>query len=220
MKDRINFSSFLHQAALLSYEDLNKLFDEMGSFSFFNVSSLQKDPIDSISKQSFLSFYKQYLEDLFSSKQLDVALISKMFSQAMARDPECFSKMELSEGRFLIKAARSVIQMQPLALFASSIDKQIHVKSFAKEAQSFGIKFSFPTIYEIASSHKIVELDPKDVEYALFNVIRRFLRHHTRPLAVVGPEGKNVYSFRYSNSLQNEVEAMPFFGEQGLKVVL
>lgn len=220
MRPMINFSGFLHQAVLLSKQELENLFHEMGCFGFYNVSSVQNLIQDSVTKERFLEFYSHYLSKLFADEPLDHLEISKMFSLALATGPECFVKQTLSEDRFLLKPKRSVIQMQPLACFVSSLDKQIHIKSFAKDAQSFGIKFSFPTIYEDTQLHKIIELDVKDPEYALFNTLRRFLRHKTTPVVVESDKDKKVYSFRYSQDLKEKIQYMPFFSKHGLRVCL
>lgn len=220
MTFKVNFSGFLHQATLLSSDSLKKLLSELPDINFYNVSSVQLEGSQGVSREAFLEFYESYIETLFSDGALDHALMSKMFSLAMATSEDCFYKQDLSLGRFLLKPCRSVIQMQPLALFVSSLDGLIHIKSFAKDAASFGLKFSFPTIYEQSGDHKIIELDPEDKEYAAFNVLRRFLRHHTRPVTVIGPQGKKTYSFRYSEDLKDKICKMSFLKRHGLEMIV
>lgn len=217
---RINFSGFQNQSVLFSYKDLENLFILLEPFSFFNVSQVLNKTFHQITKNEFLNFYKSYLEDLFLEKELDFQKIALFFSQGIASDGDCFFKQELVGERFLLKPKRSILQMQPLGLFASSIDKKIHIKSFAKDALSFGIKFNFPTIYEDQNSHTIIELDPCDLEYTKYIKLRKFIRHHTKPMVIEGNGERNIYPFRYSEELKEKIVKLSFFEKNGLTVCL
>jgi hypothetical protein len=217
---RINFSGFQYQSALLSLNDLKLLFLELEPFEFFNVSQVLDQNAAKITTHEFLEFYHEYLEALFLEKELDYKKVSVFFSQAIASSFHCFYKQELASSRFLLKPKRSVLQMQPLGLFASSIDRKIHTKSFAKDALSFGIKFNFPTIYEDTSLHEIIELKTIDIEYAKYIKLRQFLRHHTKPMMIEGNGEKNIYPFRYSEELIDKICKLSFFEKNGLKVLI
>jgi hypothetical protein len=220
MSSKINFSGFLQQTVLLSLDDLKKLFESISPFEFFNVSSVQTQGSKAIGLSDFLDVYEQFLKDLFEEERIDVKKYGPIFSLAIASSQSCFFKQEFSEGRFLLKPKRSVIQLQPLGLFVSSLDREIHIKSFAQDAESFGLKLSFPTIYEDVGSHQIHELKPDDSEYTKFNLIRQFVRHHTKPLIIVRDQEKKVYSVRYSEDLKSQVSKMSFFERHGLKVII
>lgn len=217
---RINFSGYQNQAVLFSYNDLKALFALLKPFAFFNVSQVQEEGAKECTQEEFLSFYKQYLDSLFEEEELDFKKISLFFSQALASSQDCFFKQPLSDSRFLLKPKRSVLQMQPLGLFVSSIDKKIHIKSFAKDALSFGIKFNFPTIYEDTSSHEIIELKPNDDEYKKYAVLRQFVRHQTKPMIIEDGHEKNIYPFRYSEELKDKICKLSFFEKNGLKVLV
>lgn len=217
---RINFSGYQNQSVLFSYNDLKALFELLKPFAFFNVSQVQEEGSKACTQEEFLSFYKKYLDSLFEEEELDFKQISLFFSQALASSQDCFFMQPLSESRFLQKPKRSVLQMQPLGLFVSSIDKKIHIKSFAKDALSFGIKFNFPTIYEDTSSHEIIELKPNDDEYKKYTVLRQFVRHHTKPMIIEDGYEKNTYPFRYSEELKDKICKLRFFEKNGLKVLV
>ena len=218
MIPRVNFSGYQYQSVLLSVNDLKKVLDLFEPVSFFNVSSVQTQDQTGLDKASFLRFYEHYLNDLFAEQPLDIAAINFHFSHALATSIDCFFKQEFSEGRFLLKPKRSVLQMQPLGLFVSSIDHKVHIKSFAKDALSFGIKFNFPTIFEDTSQHLIHELETSDPEYARYILLRQFIRHHTKPVILEHADEKNVYPFRYSDDLKEKICNLSFFAKNGLKV--
>lgn len=217
---RINFSGFQHQAVLLSDQDLKDLFGLLEPFAFFNVSQVIDQTGIKISKDDFLEFYQIYLTTLFLNQEVDHKKISFYFSHAIASSEGCFVKQDLSEGRFLLKPQRSVLQMQPLGLFMSSVDKKIHIKSFAKDALSFGIKFHFPVIYEDTSKHEIIELKPSDTEYKKYITLRQFIRQKTKPVIIEDKGVKTIYPFRYSEPLKEKICSLSFFENNGLKVLI
>jgi hypothetical protein len=217
---KINFSGYLQQQVLFSLDHLKKLFEMRQDVKFYNVSSIQNDGDKPLSIQDFLVFYEKYLGDLFQDGNLSKKTIQENFSLALSTSALFFHKQPLSLGRCLLKLKRSCIQMQPLGLFVSSLDQSIHFKSFAKEAQSFGIRFNFPTIYEDTMCHEIIELPLDDTEYTLFNVIRQFVRHHTKPLTIYDGKEKKVYPIRYSDDLKENVLNMSFFKKHGLTVLV
>lgn len=217
---RINFSGFQYQSILLSYEDLQDLFELLEPFEFFNVSQVIDETVLKMSKNDFLEFYHAYLIALLSDQELDHKKISLYFSQAIASSEGCFLKQEFTGARFLLRPKRSVLQMQPLGLFVSSIDKKIHIKSFAKDALSFGIKFNFPIIYEDTGTHEIIELKPSDVEYLKYIKLRQFVRQRTKPVMIEDHGEKNIYPFRYSEPLKEKICNLNFFKKNGLKVLI
>jgi hypothetical protein len=219
MNHSINFSNYLKLEVLFSYEDLTKLLELLKPFEFFNVSGVQESSSLQESCESFLSFYKNYLRNLFEHKLVDPQIISKMFSLSVAPSEDFFHKITFSQNRFLWKPKRSVIQFQPLGLFISSINQELHTKTFAKDVQSFGLKILFPTIYELSAIHQITELEPKDSEYEKFSKIRHFVRHHTQPLILLKGDEKKVTAIRYSHDLKEQILNMKFFHDYGLKVV-
>lgn len=208
---KVNFSGYLYQNVLFSKEDLEQLLILLRPFEFFNTSSVQTQQDDIMTEDRFLNFYERYLHHLFLDQPLDDKDIARMFLISLATSSSCFAKQELSHNRFLLKPIRPVIQLQPLGLFVSSIDKQIHAKTFSKEAQPFGIKISFPTIYEETQSHIIQEIKPDDIEYEKFAAIRQFIRNQTKPLILIHKGEKKVYPIRYSENLKDEISKMKFF---------
>jgi hypothetical protein len=220
MNPKINFSGFLQQGVLFSLKDLEEALTLLEPFEFYNVSSVQTSQSLPITQRAFLQFYKSYLSHLFEGTECDESKIAMMFSHAIASDSHFFVKMELPGDRFLFKPKRSVIQLQPLGLFISSLNQEIHTKTFAKDAQSFGLKWNFPTIYEDAQEHKIHELTPNDSEFQKFTKLRQFIRHHTQPLIVTHAGEKKVYTFRYSKDLKDQISKMKFFTQRGLEVVI
>ncbi len=216
----ICFSGTVTQGVLLSVEDLAALFKELEPFEFYNVSSVQTHHEPKMTSDDFLEFYQRYLEALFSNQPLVEEEIRKMFSWAIASSKEAFHRQELPSSRFLLKPKRAVIQWQPLGLFISSLDKKIHTKTFAKQVQSFGVKWSFAHIYEIKQEHKVVEVGPGDPEWEKFMVFRRFVRQNTEPLQLRLGSQREVYPFRFSSQLKSRLSGIAFFKEHQLEVVL
>jgi hypothetical protein len=169
--------------------------------------------------EEFISFYDQFLGSLFEKNAFDCEQTKTMLSYAIASDDEFFFKKELPQDRYLLKPNRSVIQMQPLGLFVSSIDQAIHAKSYAKDTQSFGIKFSIALTYEDAKLHKIYRLDLEDSEYKAFNELRRFVRNKTIPLTIQHHGEKKVYPFRFSKDLKDKISDIEIFKKNSMIVL-
>lgn len=217
---QINFSGLLHQTVLFSLESMKELLGLISPFKFYNVSSLQHIEDPSITLDQFLAFYDDYLNMLLRLNDLDLSYVKAFFSLAIASGDHCFTQQILPNNRCLFKPLRSVIQLQPLGLFISSVDKKVHIKGFSQESASFGLKVSFATIYEDTAVHKIYELSPSDVEYQKFITLRQFIRKKTKPLILEFEGEKTVTQVRYSQSLQPQIAQMTCFAQHGLKVVV
>lgn len=220
MREGVNFSNYISQGVLLSTEDLRNLFLELVPFNFYNVSSVQTLSDPPLNVAGVLEFYEAYLEKLLSNASIDSKEVQKMFSLALAENDQAFTRVDLPGSRFLLKPSRSVIQWQPLGLFISSMDHEIHTKTFAKEVQSFGIKWSFAQVYEDIASHKITQVGPQDLEWEKLMIFRRFVRHHTEPLQVLRGNETHTYPFRFSNKLKSKLYGIEFFKRHHVEIRL
>lgn len=207
----INYSNILSFYALFSKKDLEEAFKLLEGFSFYNVSSVFPKEEKMPSKSDFLGFYERFLEALLNNKPLDNPCLKQMFSLALSSNEAFFTKKECSNNRLLMKPNRSVIQLQPVGLFVSSINHELYAKSYAKEALCFGLKFSIALTYEDSINHKIYHLDHGDAQYQVFNALRRFVRHKTIPLSVMIDQEKKVYPYRFSEELKPYIADMVFF---------
>jgi hypothetical protein len=207
----INYSNILSFYVLFSKDDLKEAFHVLEGFNFYNVSSVFPKVEKMPSKEDFLAFYESFLEALFTNNPIDNEKLKKMFSMAISSSEAFFTKKECSNDRLLMKPNRPVIQMQPCGLFSSSIDHELHAKSYAKDALCFGIKFSIALTYEDAIKHKIYHLEFTDREYQAFNELRRLVRHKTYPLTVMIDQEKKVYPYRFSHEFKPKISDIDFF---------
>jgi hypothetical protein len=196
-------SKWLKFQVLCDPDELEKLFNHLQPFSIYpltGVISLEQIPM---SPAFFLQEYASWIEGLKRGVVPTDAQLRKVLACAFTQTPDALYLQDLSNGRYLVKIAQPVIQVQTHYFTYSSIDGVFRPMSMGSDSIFWGIQLSYPQIYQHSETMDLLESgDTPNAE--LFQKVREWIREATRatPFFVDGKKinvpiriGKNCLSW-------------------------
>ncbi len=144
-----------------------------------------------ITLSDFLTCYGDYVKSLKNSQLPNPSDYKKIFSAALSANSSALYALILNAEKYLLRAAKPIIQLQPLEIHYSIEDKKFRPLVFGQECISWGVQFSYPQIYLDVESKQVVKTQDlkSDLNRSLFNMIQKWVRSHTIPTPFV-VEGK------------------------------
>ncbi len=174
-------SKYFLYHVLISPKEMESLISFLPLFNIYNVSEVTTEK--KISKEAFLSLYRQYMEEAARGE-------FPSFSAAWSLDEEAIECKEVRPGMFFQKAIRPVIQLR--AHYYSISGKEVNPMSFGKKSIPWGVQFGFPLLYRDPETKEVIEpLKKGGGNLPLFQALKAWMRTNTRPVKMF-IEGEEV----------------------------
>lgn len=213
-------AKWLHLPVLLDPSEMAALLEELKGVRIYLGSRVVPLGKEELSHEEFLQVYRGYIDQLRQGESPDLAAIRDSFSTFWTTAPEQLYRIDLSEGRAIVRASRPVIQLQLHQIGYSSLDGKFRSMVFGKESLSWGIQFSYPQLYQDGESKRFYKVDESDdfPNTALFRQLQRWMRLNSRPTPFeVGGQRSNE-PIRLGKSCFSWINRHPQLAQHGIRV--
>lgn len=188
---------------LIDIDEMEDLFSSLGEFSMLDGSRPVDQQSALISKKTFLEGYREYIEGIKTGNLVDESFLQPLFSSMITCDLSLLYAIDLSKGRYLIKAKKPIIQLQRHHFIFSDL---FHSGVMGKESVTWGIQFSYPQLCLDPQTKRISKVDqsPLFPNTQLFLQLAKWVRQNTMATPfLVGEKlinqpmrlGKNCFSW-------------------------
>jgi hypothetical protein len=178
----LNVSKWLNIQVLLDVDEMHDLINQLSLFNIIPVGCIINKMHPFLSHEDFFKCYSTYIEALKIGQEPDPRSYSAAFSCALSMGPEEFYALDVSANTMLVKPCLPVVQMQAHSMGYSVIDEQIYPMVRGPDTISWGIQFSFPSLFQdkksVESSNTLKE--ERFRNNILFQEIQKWMRRHTR----------------------------------------
>lgn len=175
-------SKWLQSQVLLSGDEMETLFEALGSFYIYQIGSVLKRGEEWVPRQIFLDKYRDYVAALQQGQIPEDSLYSPFFSSVFTTTSEALYAISIGDDQQLIRISRPVIQLQAHRMDYSSADGKFRSMTYGTESILWGIQFSFPQLFQDNRSLEIKQVSGLAFPNAsLFQILQRWVRHHTVP---------------------------------------
>lgn len=173
-------SKWLKYPILIDGEEMEALFKTLGDFWIFLTSQMAKPGQGILPKETFLTLYHQYVDQLKAGINPDLPLFRAPFSSVLSVTGDALYAVQLSDSEQLIKICKPVIQMQPHHFDYSPLDGKFRSMVWGPQSLSWGIQFSYPQIYQ-DEKMQVRQIDESSdcPNTALFRLLQKWIRYHT-----------------------------------------
>ncbi len=179
-------SKYLKYQVLCDGEELKKLFD--GSFGIYPLTFL--GDANAVDVGEFLEEYSRWIDGLKRGLVPEEAQLKKWLGCALTADTDALWRQEIPGGRYLVKMAKPVIQMQAHFFTYSRVDGVFRPMSMGLGSIFWGLQFSYPQLFQDPKTMELLEVDGF-VNCDLFQKIKLWVRNETRATPFV-VDGKRV----------------------------
>lgn len=206
-------SKYLKYQVLCDVAEMQTLVD--GTFSIYPLSGLHDG--EPIAPARFLEEYGRWMEALKQGHVPTEEQLRRILAAAFTAEIDALWKQVVPGGRYLIKMAKPVIQVQAHFFTYSSLDGVFRPMTMGEKAIFWGVQFSFPQIYQDPRTMEFHEVE-ESPNTALFQRIKQWVRDQTRATPFV-VEGKRInVPIRIGKSCLSWIERHPQLGEQHIGV--
>lgn len=212
---KFSVSKWLKHQVLLDADEMEACLQALGSFEFYNVSSIGSLEELQISHELFLKSYQRYIMDLKEGKIPEPD--RKIFSPVATVDPEALYAKEVQQSRWMAKLAKPVIQLQHHRFFASKLDHKVHPMVMSRDSICWGLQFSYPQIFFDGSGGSYTKTS-EFPNAALFAKLLKWLRAESVPTTFVWDGHKVATPIRLGKECFAWIANHPQLQEQGIKV--
>lgn len=196
MQSSYKVSKWLYQRCLISSQGLRELFEELGFPSLYLTGKVigKEDLVYTVDR--FMALYEKYLLSLEGPEKITLPPL------LLTNDPSATLTIVVSEGQYLIKPIKPLIQICEHQ-FMIGIDDTIHSMVYGKEVIRWGLQFSYPSLYIDPVTKKVVDVLKEEslTNTPLFKKLQRFLRYHSKPASFMLNEKKIQATFRLGPDL-------------------
>lgn len=203
-------SKYLKYQVLCDAEELRTLFENLEPFSIYPLTGLlDGSPIE---KEGFIREYGDWINELKEGRIPSDGSIRKILACAFTAEEEALWKQAVPGGRYLIKIAKPVVQVQAHFFTYSPLDKVFRPMSMGSESIFWGLQFSFPQIYQDPKTMEFLEID-ESPNADLFQKIKQWTRDFTRATPFIVEQtrvnvpirlGKNCFSWIHKHKQLQE----------------
>jgi hypothetical protein len=217
-KNLFSVSKWLKHQVLLDAQEMRACLEAVGSFSLYNVSSLELFEELEISQNLFLKTYQDYISALRAGEV--PAPDRKIFSSVMTVDSSALYAQEIKPGKWMAKLANPVVQLQHHRFFASKLDHKIHPMVMSHESIHWGLQFSFPQIFFDGAKGSYMKTSDEALfpNTALFSKLLKWLRAYSVPTTFIYEGVKISTPIRLGKECFTWIHQHPQLQEQGIKV--
>lgn len=184
-------SKWLDIQALLSTEEMEKLFAHLQPFQIFLTGTVTPLGQGEISSHAFLQGYRSYVDAIRSGQIPDMAHYRALFSTVFTLSPDHLNVLQVGNDRQLMRVMKPVVQLQPHSMGYSEYDGKFHSKVYGESCINWGIQFSYPQLFSEPQTKEILKVveSPDFPNTALFKALQRWMREHTVPTPMQTPTG-------------------------------
>ncbi len=210
-------SKWLKLQLLIDQDELASLFQQMGSFEIYPLTGLMELRDVPSSKQRFLDEYGAWIEGMKRGIIPTDEQIRRILACAWSSDPNCLWLQSVPGGKYLVKIAQPVVQVQAHSFTYSEADGVFRPLSMGLNAVFWGIQISYPQIYQDPKTMELLEVaDSSNSE--LFKTIRQWVRDETRATPFVVGEKRTNVPIRLGKKCFSWVGVHPQLKKQGISV--
>ncbi len=181
-------SKYLKYQLLCSIFELKNLFQELAPCYLFPLTHIGDG--SPIILEHFFEAYESWIEKIKQGIVPDEKEMKPFLAAALTADPNALWKQQIPDGRFLIKIAEPVIQLQSHYFSYSRVDGVFRPMTMSLQSIFWGLQFSFPGVYQDPKTMELLEVE-ESVNLTLFQKIKRWVRDFTRATPFI-VDGKRV----------------------------
>jgi hypothetical protein len=216
----IQVSKLLQVQTLLETQEVQALFEALGTFHIFLAGSVTNSGEGYISHTEFIEKYAEYLQTLKSGQSPDDSLYRVYFSSVFTVTPDLLYTSQFSDGRQLIRPSKPVVQLQLHRMDYSPVDGKFRPMILGIDSISWGLQFSYPQLYQnpvTKQPENVVESEAFP-NTALFRSLQRWIRHHTIPTPFIVEGKQQNVPIRLGKECLSWINSHPELIKKGLKV--
>lgn len=174
-----HYSKYNHLDVLLSEEEMQRLFTFLKPLTLLSITSLNEKNPFVLSKEDFLKAYSNYIQALKNSKKPPFTSFRSTFHGHWTYSLEGIYRLKQGN-RERLYLDSPTLMIKPICIQVSEVDSSIHVGPLTPQGILWGLRFSFPSLYQKAGSHDITQVNPKTHSNGqLFKDLRAFVRSET-----------------------------------------
>jgi hypothetical protein len=173
-------SKYLKYQVLCDADELAKLFES--PFWIYPLTGLGDGK--EIAKETFLQECRGWIEELKNGRVPTDSALRRTLAAAFTAEEDALWKQEVAGGKFIIKIAKPVVQVQAHFFSYSDIDGVFRAMSMGTNCIFWGLQFSFPQIYQDPKTMEFFEIDDSP-NTELFKTIKQWVRDTTLPTPFV-----------------------------------
>lgn len=193
--------------ALLAPEEMQDLMQHLSPFDIWQISSPQPPGEATVSHQNFLRSYRLYVESLSRGELPPLAELRRQLSTLWVADPSQIALHPVAGGeRYLVQQLRPALHLRLATMRIAPEDGKLHTMVHGSDAVHWGIQFAYPQIFQESESGDYLRT-PKDGQ--LFHLLRRWMRSHTSPTAIVLNGKIKKYPIRIGPACFTWIESHP-----------
>jgi len=213
-------SKWLSQAILVDANEMASLFDFLGDFYIFLVSSVVDENQGEVAKEEFLKTYSQYIEELKSGLVPNEKNYRHFFSSVFTATGEHLYALPLEDDKQLIRIAKPVVQLQSHKIGYSSADEKFRSGSYGSDAISWGLQFSYPQLYQDNKTHEVFQVknNAQFPNTELFQKIQKWVRNNTVPTPFLINEKQLNVPMRLGKQCFGWINSHPQLIEKGIMI--
>lgn len=204
------------QRVLLDPEEMNSLFQVLGSFFLFRTATKNELPAQD-DRTEWRLLYEEYIEQL---KLGDVGR-AVLLSAFIAPSKESFYALSTPSKKIQIRPREPIIQITHHTFSFNPEEGQFYSQIFGAEALSWGVEWSFPLLFEEPFSKEVFKLTDAERWPALllFKKWEGWLREHTEPVKFLSREKKEIAPFRIGKKAKSWAKELPALHKKGLTLL-
>lgn len=211
-------SRWLFSPALLDATELRSLFDELGDFCLFKLGAICKPGDEEIDRLNFLNTYSNYVESLMHG-QVPTGYPS-IFTCALTAKTDHLCAVQISPEKHLVRIIKPVIQVQPLTIDYSQMDKKFRTMIMGGDTITWGLQWSFPQLAQDPKTHEVLNIrNGQDYPNAeVFKRLQRWIRNNTSPTPMIADGQLTNLPVRLGKKCFAWINRHPQLHKKGLSV--
>lgn len=170
-------SKYLKYQVLCDAEELAHLFEKLMPFAIYLLTGLSDGkPIEQV---RFVERYGSWIQNLKEGLVPTDLQLKQLLACAWTIDADALWKQEVPGGKFIVKVAKPVVQVQAHFFTYSAVDGIFRPMTMGYESIFWGLQFAFPQIYQDPKTMEFLEVD-ESPNLELFQKIKQWVRDETR----------------------------------------
>ena len=219
-KKMLQPSKWLTFRVLIEKDEMAALVQVCQPLFIGNVSECVTEKTALLKTEEFLRCYHEYIEVLKKKEVPDRKALRPFFSAAWTSAKETLEAFPTPHKQWMIKPVLPIIQLSAHFFSFSETSHRFHSMVYGSEAVPWGLQFSYPQLYALSHQGK-VHFSLKDQalpNYALFKVLKNWVRNQTRPARFFFQGKRMNATFRLSQSVANWMALHPSLKQIGLEL--
>lgn len=208
-------SKYLKHQVLCDGDELKNLFELLTPLIIYPLTGLGDG--EPIALDHFLSEYNSWIEGLKEGRVPSDAELRRILACAFTVETDALWKQEVPGGRFIIKMAKPVVQVQAHFFTYSPIDGVFRPMTMGQGSLFWGLQFSYPQIYQEPRTMELMEVD-ESPNSELFQKIKQWVRDFTRATPFIVDEKKTNVPIRLGKNCFSWIHKHPQLIQQKIGV--